>query len=382
MPAGVKAKAALSREHARSIRREVLLMRAFQSRLAGPVLRRFAGPEHIMQTGMAFWYSRVILTAVECGVFTELARGPLSADELTRTLGWHPRAAGAALDTLVELKLLRRDRAGRYANSRRGAMFLDRTRPSYIGGLMELSSKRLYDLWSGLGDLLRTGRPEADEEHGDNEFFSSLYSDPEALRNFLVGMTGISSGEATVLAARFPWKPFRTFVDVGAAQGALPVRVALTHPHLTGASYDLAAVGPIFEEYVASFGLADRLTFIPGDMNEGPLPSADVISFGHVMHGYNEKTRRGLIAKAYDAVPPGGAVIIYDAMLAPGRRHHYMSLLSSLNIMLETREGFEATLDQCADWLRSAGFRDVTSRHLIGPTSMVFGFKPGVLESG
>jgi precorrin-6B methylase 2 len=361
---------------ARDVRREVLLMRALQSRIVGPVLRYFADPQKILEMGMAFWSSRVVLTAVEFGVFTELAGAPLSAQGLMDRFGWHPRAAGPFLDALVGMGLLRRDRAGLYSNSRQAGLFLDRARPSYIGGLMELSSKRLYDLWSGLGDLLRTGRPEATEEQGNNEFFSSLYGDPDALREFLAGMTGITTGEATLIAARFPWGRYRTFVDVGAAQGALPVRVALTHPHLRGASYDLPAVRPIFEEYVESFGLSDRLRFLPGNMNDGPLPEADVISFGHVFHGYGEPKRRELIAKAYAALPPGGALLVYDAMIDPQRRHNYMGLLSSLNIMLETREGFEATTEQCAGWLGEAGFVGVTTRHVIGPTSMVFGHKP------
>jgi hypothetical protein len=351
-------------------------MRALQSRVVGPVLRHFADPQRILELGMAFWSSRVVLTAVEFGVFTELAGGPRSAQSLMDRFGWHPRAAGPFLDALVGMGLLRRDRAGLYSNSRQAALFLDRACPSYIGGLMELSSKRLYGLWSGLGELLRTGRPGAEEERGENEFFSALYRDPDALRDFLAGMTGITTGEATLIAARFPWERFRTFVDVGAAQGALPVRVALTHPHLTGASYDLPAVGPIFEEYVASFGLGDRLRFIPGDMHDGPLPQADVICFGHLLHGYGEPKRRELIAKAYAAVPPGGALLVYDAMIDPDRRHNFMGLLSSLNIMLETREGFEATTDQCAGWLRDGGFVGVTTRHVIGPTSMVFGHKP------
>jgi hypothetical protein len=374
-----QAKQVLSRRRVRDIRREVIMMRAFQSRLIGPVLRRLGGPESLLQMGMGFWPSKVILAAVECGVFTELASGPLSTQELMQRLRWHPRAAQPVLDCLVALGLLRCDRTGRYSNSRRANLFLDRDKPSYIGGLMELSSKRLYDIWSGLGDLLRTGRPAAEEETGDNEFFSSVYRDPAALKEFLAGMTGISTGEATIIAGRFPWKRFATFVDIGAAQGALPVRVALTHSHLSGASYDLAPVGPIFEEYVASFGLSDRLRFIPGDMFDGPLPNADVISFGHVFHGYSQELRRELIAKAYSAVPPGGAVLICDAMVNPRNPHNYMSLLSSLNIMLEMREGFESTTIECADWLRAAGFSRVTTRHLVGPTSMVFGYKPGRL---
>jgi hypothetical protein len=363
-----------SRAHA--VRREKLLMRALQSRVVGPVLRCLADPQKILEMGMGFWSSRVVLTAVEFGVFTELAGGPLSEQGMIERFGWHARAAAPFLDTLVGMGLLRRDPAGLYSNSRQAGLFLDRARPSYIGGLMELSSKRLYDLWTGLGNLLRTGRPQAEEEQGENEFFSALYRDPDALKDFLAGMTGITTGEATLIAARFPWRRFRTFVDVGAAQGALPVRVALSHPHLTGASYDLPAVGPIFEEYVASFGLGDRLRFLPGDMNDGPLPPADVICFGHLLHGYGENKRRELIAKAYAAVTPGGALLVYDAMIDPERRKNFMGLLSSLNIMLETREGFEATTHQCAGWLRDAGFADVTTREVIGPTSMVFGYKP------
>src|SRR5258707_14469232 len=140
---------------------------------------------------------------------------------------------------------------------------------------MELSIRRLFNFRSGrLGDLLRTDRPGAAEERAENRFFSALYRDPAALRSFLIGMTGISTGEATLIAARFPWKRFRSFVDIGAAQGAMPVRVALTHPHLTGARYDLAAAGPIFEEYVESFALSELLRFIPAHMHHGPLPTA------------------------------------------------------------------------------------------------------------
>jgi SAM-dependent methyltransferase len=359
-----------------TIRREVFMMRAFQNRVVGPVLRRVTGPEHIMREGMGFWASRVVLIAVECGLFTELASGPATASELMSRLGWHPRGTGALLDCLVGLGLLKRDRNGRYANTLRANLFLDRKKPSYIGGLMELSSKRLYDLWSGLGDLMSTGSPVAKEETGDNEFFATLYQHSDALKEFLSGMTGISTAEATLIAARFPWKRFRTFVDVGGAQGAFPTRVAMTHLHLTGINYDLAAVGPIFKEYVASFGLDDRLTFVAGDMHEGPLPQADVISFGHLLHGHSESTRRQLIGKAYAALPPGGSLLVYDAMVNKNSRYKFMSLLSSLNIMLETREGFEATTDECAEWFRDAGFRDVTITHLVGPTSMVYGFKP------
>ncbi len=358
------------------------MMRAFQNPILGPLLRRFGGPQDILQMGMSFWSSRLVLSAVDSGLFTELANGPRFEQELADALGWHPRAAGTAFDALVAARLLRRDRAGRYTNTIRSAVFLDRAKPSYAGGLMELSSKRLYDLWSGLDDLLRTGRPGAQEERGDNEFFATMYRDPLALKAFLTGMTGISTGEAMLLAARFPWQRFRTFADIGCAQGALPVRVALSHRHLRGTGFDFPVVGPIFREYVTSFGLENRLSFVAGDFLEVPLPRADVISFGHVFHGRNRRIRQELVAKAYAAAPAGGAVIVYDAMIRPGlgqSRHNYQSLLSSLNIMLESREGYESSTTACADLLRAGGFTRVKVRHLIGPTSAVFGYKPGRL---
>ncbi len=362
--------------HAVDLRRERLMMRAFQSPVTGPLLRRFANPHDVIEAGMAFWSSRLILVAVQRGVFTLLAREPLSAQQLTERLGWHPRAATTALDALVARGLLRRDNGGRYRNTVRTSMFLDRAKSTYIGGLMELSSTRLYDLWSGLDDLLATGVPAAAEERDGNEFFDILYRDPLALRTFLSGMTGISTGEATLLAARFPWRRFATFADMGCAQGALPVRVALTHRHLRGTGFDLPVVEPIFTGYVKSFGLADRLGFAPGDFFTDPLPHADVLSFGHVFHGQGPEKRRELVCRARETLPTGGALIIYDAMPMPGRsKNRFHSLLSSLNIMLETRDGYEATTSDCADMLRSNGFGDIKVRHLVGPTSMVYGFK-------
>jgi hypothetical protein len=363
------------------VRRERLMMRAFQNPLLGPLLRRVINPEDILEDGMSFWSSRLILTAVESGVFTLLAQGPQSAQALIDKLGWHPRAATTALDALVAAGLLRRDKSGRYANTLRTSLFLDRQKSSYIGGLMELSSTRLFGLWGDLDDLLKTGAPAAEEEReearGETGFFDALYRDPEALKTFLSGMTGISTGEVILLAARFPWKRFRTFADMGCAQGAFAVRVALTHPHLRGTGFDLAVVEPIFTEYVKSFGLDDRLDFVSGDFfKDDKLPSADVISFGHIFHGWSYEERCQLVVKARDALPAGGALIVYDAMTMPRRsKNRYHSLLSSLNIMLERRHGYEATTGDCADMLRANGFSGVKVRHLIGPTSMVYGFK-------
>jgi hypothetical protein len=183
------------------------------------------------------------------------------------------------------------------------------------------------------------------------------------LRQFLQGMTGISLGAARVIAQKFPWRDYRTFVDVGGAQGALPVQVCLTHPHLAGGNFDLPVVGPIFQEYAASFGLQDRLRFHAGDFFRDPLPTADVLVLGHILHDWDLGQKRALIRKAY------------DALIDDERKRNAFGLLMSLNMLIETPGGFDYTgADGCA-WLREAGFRQTRVEHLLGPDSMVVGIK-------
>src|SRR4051812_6446027 len=216
-------------------------------------------PEKILQTGMAFWPSKTLLSAVELGLFTELAKGSQSLDPLRERLRLHPRSARDFLDALVALGFLKR--AGdRYSNAPEADLFLDRGKPSYVGGILEMTNARLYPFWGHLTEALRTGRPQNEAKHDAGASpFAALYADPARLRQFLQGMTGISLGAAKAIAAKFPWRDYKTFVDVGGAQGALPVQVGLAHPHLTGANFDLPPVGPVFEEYAASFGLSGRL---------------------------------------------------------------------------------------------------------------------------
>jgi hypothetical protein len=331
-------------------------------------------PDRIMELGLGFWASKTLLSAVELGVFTELAGGPLDAQTLGGRLGLHPRGLPDFLDSLVSLRMLERDNAGRYANTPETDAFLDRTKPAYIGGMLEMAGARLYPFWGSLTEALRSGRPQNEARSGGN-FFEALYADPARLENFLSAMTGLSHGAAGAIARKFPWSDYRTFIDVGGAQGGLPVQVALAHEHLTGGNFDLPSVGPIFEKYVTRHGLSDRLRFYPGDFFNDPLPSADVLVMGHILHDWDLEEKRRLLAKAYDALPSGGALIVYEALIDDDRRENATGLLMSLNMLIETPGGFDYTGADCQLWMREAGFRQTRVEHLAGPDSMVVGFK-------
>jgi hypothetical protein len=331
-------------------------------------------PESILQVGLGFWNSKVLLSAVEMELFTDLARGPQSLESIQGRLGLHARSARDFLDTLVALGFLLRE-SGKYSNTPATDTFLDKHKPSYIGGMLDMANQRLYGYWGHLTEALRTGLPQNEARGGGAPLFEALYADPARLKSFLAAMTGVSHGANVTIASKFPWAGYKTFTDAGTAQGDLAVQIALRNPHLSGIGFDLAEVGPIFEEYVEKNGVAGRLRFVAGSFFDQPLPQADVILMGHILHDWGLDDKRMLIRKAYDAVPEGGAMIVYESIIDDDRSKNAFGLMMSLNMLIESSAGFDYTGADCQGWMKEAGFRETRVEHLVGPDSMVIGIR-------
>jgi hypothetical protein len=332
-------------------------------------------PDHIMQVGLGFWASKTLLSAVEMGVFTELTNGPEEFSDLSGRLGLHPRAARDFLDALVALGFLHRTQ-NHYCNAPDAEVFLDRNKPAYIGGMLEMANARLYGFWNHLTEALRTGQPQNEAKNGDGASpFTALYADPARLKGFLAAMSGISHGANLAIARKAPWAKYKTYADVGTAQGDLAVQIAVANPHLHGMGFDLPEVGPIFEEYAKANGVGDRVRFQPGDFFSEPLPAVDVLTMGHILHDWNLAEKKMLVRKAYDSLHPGGALVVYDALIDDDRSKNAFGLLMSLNMLVETPGGFDYTGADCSGWMKEAGFREAYVEHLAGPDSMVVGFK-------
>jgi hypothetical protein len=333
-----------------------------------------ARPDHILQIGLGFWASKTLLSAVEMEVFTELARRPEDLETLTGRLGLHPRSARDFLDALVALGFLERE-DGIYSNTPAADLYLDKHKPSYIGGMLEMANRRLFGHWNMLTTALRTGQPQGEGGPNPTDTFAAIYADPDRLKVFLRAMTGVSRGANLAIAAKFPWAKYRTVVDAGPAQGDLLVQVLLHNEHLLGIGFDLPEVGPVFEEYVEEHGLSERLRFQGGSFFSDPLPAAEVIMMGHILHDWNVDEKRMLIRKAYEALPEGGALIAYDSVIDDERKKNSFGLLMSLNMLIETKGGFDYTGADCMGWMKEAGFRETRVEHLVGPDSMVVGIK-------
>jgi len=309
------------------------------------------------------------------GVFTELSKGPEEFHKLAGRLGLHERSARDYLDALVALGFLHRSN-GMYCNTPETDLFLDRGKPGYIGGILEMANARLFGFWNHLTEALRTGRQqnEAKDDSGVSPF-EAVYADPARLKAFLRAMSGISHGANVAIAQKAPWSNYKTYADVGTAQGDLAVQIALANPHLKGIGFDLPEVGPIFEEYAKANQVNDRVCFQPGDFFTQALPRVDVLTMGHILHDWNLEDKKMLVRKAYEALNPGGALVVYDAIIDDDRSKNAFGLLMSLNMLIETPGGFDYTGSECIGWMKDTGFRDAYVEHLVGPDSMVVGLK-------
>ena len=332
-------------------------------------------PDQILQVGTGFWASKILLSAVELELFTELAKHPETLPELSARLGLHARSARDFLDALLALGFLER-RDGAYYNTPATDLFLDKRKASYMGGILEMANNRLYSHWGHLTTALRTGEPQNETRtEGGNNSFTTLYADPARLRGFLRAMTGVSRGANIAIAKKFPWTKYKSAVDVGTAQGDLITQVTLANPNIAGIGFDLPQVEPIFEDYVADNGLSDRIRFHPGSFWDMPIPNADVVMMGHILHDWNLEEKRLLIRKAFEALPTGGALIVYESIIDDNRSTNAFGLMMSLNMLIETRGGFDYTGADCIGWMKEAGFRETRVEHLVGPDSMVVGIK-------
>src|SRR5438477_7689711 len=295
-------------------------------------------PGPILQTAFAFWSSKVLLTAVEFGVFTRLGDRRIAGAELGAELGLHTRGINDFLDALVAMQFLDREGDGpsaKYFNTPEGALYLDRGSPCYVGGWLVMLNDRLFKFWHDLPEALRTGRPQNEVKHGQKGMFEELYEELPRLEQFMGAMTGLSRINFEAFAAKFDFSNFKTLCDVGGATGLLCIEIAKKHPHLQCTSFDLPPVAPIAQKHIAAAGLSDRIGTAAGDFFQDPLPKADVITMGMILHDWNLERKMKLIRAVYDALPSGGAFVAVEALIDNARRENVFGLLMSLNMLIE-----------------------------------------------
>jgi hypothetical protein len=339
-----------------------------------------AQPDHspILQTAFAFWNSKVLLTAVQFGLFTTLGDRHMTGEELGAELGLHPRAISDFFDALVALQFLDREGEGasaKYFNTPAGSLYLVQTSPRYIGGILVMLNERLFKYWHDLPEALRTGRPQNEIKHGQKNIFEELYAELARLEQFMGAMTGLSRINFEAFAAKFDFSRFKTLCDIGGATGLLSIEAAKKNPRLRCISFDLPPVEPIAQKHIAAAGLRDRVTTASGDFFKDPLPKADIITMGMILHDWNLEKKMHLIRAAYDALPPGGAFVAIEALIDDARRQNVFGLLMSLNMLIEFGDAFDYSGADFRKWCSEVGFKRFEVIHLSGPSSAAIAYK-------
>ena len=339
---------------------------------------QMVSPKRILDTGFAFWGSKVLLTAVELDVFTLLGSNAMTGEKLGKSLKLHPRGIYDFFDTLVSMGFLEREGTGtqaKYSNTEETAQFLDKNKPHYVGGILEMASQRLYKFWHDLPEALKTGKPQNEIKHSQKPMFEELYADLPRLEQFMSAMTGISRSNFQALAEKFDFSKHKTLCDCGGATGILSILVAQQHPQIRCLSFDLPQVEPIARNHIAREGLSHRISTVSGDFFKDSLPKADVITMGMILHDWNLANKKHLIQLAYNALPKGGALIAVENIIDDARRENTFGLLMSLNMLIEFGEAFDFTFADFTLWCKEIGFNRFELMPLAGPCSAAIAYK-------
>jgi cyclopropane fatty-acyl-phospholipid synthase-like methyltransferase len=195
------------------------------------------------------------------------------------------------------------------------------------------------------------------------------------LLQFMEAMAGISVVNFQAFASKFDFSPYKTLCDVGGANGLLSILVAKANPHMQCVSIDLPVATEIAKQKIASSGVADRVTARALDFFAEPLPKADVVTMGMILHDWNLEKKMHLVKAAYDALPSGGAFAVVENIIDDARRKNAFGLLMSLNMLVEFGDAFDFTGADFDGWCRSVGFARTEVLHLAGPASAGIAYK-------
>jgi len=302
----------------------------------------------------------------------------LSGEELGVELGLHPRGTSDFFDALVAMRFLDREGDGSsatYFNTPASSLYLVQNSPWYVGGWLVMLNDRLFKFWHDLPEALRTGQPQNEIKHGEKGVFEALYAELPKLEQFMGAMTGLSRINFEAFAAKFDFSRFGTLCDVGGATGLLSIEVAKKHPHLRCTSFDLPPVEPIARKHIAAAGLTECISTCSGDFFNDPLPKADIITMGMILHDWNLEKKMHLLRAAYDALPPGGALVAIEALIDDARRENLFGLLMSLNMLIEFGDAFDYCGKDFRRWCTEVGFKRFEVLHLAGPSSAAIAYK-------
>jgi acetylserotonin N-methyltransferase len=331
-------------------------------------------PSPILDLIHAFRRSKTMFTAASLGIFDHLHDAPSTADGLAQRLGCHPESLARLLDACVGLGLIQLS-GNLYSNAEISEVYLRTGSPETLAGYILYSNDVLYPLWQHLGDAVRHNSPRWNQEFGwDGPIFDHFFRTPEARRTFLNGMHGFGRLSSPEVVRVFNLNRFRHLVDLGGATGHLAIAACERYGNLQATVFDLPAAVEQALPHIQNSRAAARLKIQAGDFFSDPLPPADLYAVGRILHDWSEDKIHRLLAKIHAALPPGGGLLIAEALLDEDHSGPVPAQMQSLNMLVIT-EGKERSASEYRALLEPAGFTNVEARRTGAPLDAVLAIR-------
>jgi SAM-dependent methyltransferase len=317
-----------------------------------------------------FMGSQALFAALELGLFSALAAGPLAAADIARDTGAQPGPLQALLQALTGIELLVRD-GDTYRNSTAASRYLVRGARSYMGDYyLRQIADTLYHQLPQAGAVVRG-------ETADTSYFRFL-DDPIRTELFIRGQHAGSAGPAFLLTRNADLSRYARMLDLGGGSGAFSIAVARRWPTLDAIVFDQPGVIRFAEQFIAEAGLTDRIACAAGDVVNDDWPEGcDLILMSYIVSSYRPDDLRKLLARAFAYLPSGGGLIIHDFAMhddKPGPRNAALWSFANLAISATTHPH---TISEIASAMSDAGFAPVDARpHIPDITFLFTGCKP------
>jgi precorrin-6B methylase 2 len=321
-------------------------------------------PERIMQFAWGYVPTLVLEAAIRHRVFDVLNAGPKSVAQVQKETGASERGLASIMNVLVGLNFLAKDGQSAYSLTPESAAFLVSTKPGFQGGLLRHASTQLIPKWLNLSQVVATGKPidAVNQECSGGEFF----------QNFVNDILPLSYPAACALAAGLELhaaaQPMRV-LDLAAGSGVWGIALAKASTQVSVTSVDWPEVIPVTRKTVARFGLADRFSYIEGDLLQADFGSDhNIATLGHILHSEGPTRSRALLKRTFEALASGGTIAIAEFLVNDDR--------TAVNMLVNTDEGDTYTLEEISGWLTEAGFIKVRTLEAPGPSPLILATKP------
>lgn len=325
-------------------------------------------PQRIMQFAWGYAAPLIIEAAIRNRVFDTLDSGPKTVDEVSAATGASTRGLSAIMDALCGFEFLEKDKKGRYSLTPESSTFLVTTKPTFAGGLIAHTSEQLIPKWLNLSEIVRTGKPatEVNNENGGAEFFKQL----------VPNIFNMSYPPAQALAKHLRLGKAR-MLDLATGSGVWGIAVAQSSPYVQVTAVDWPGVLEVTKQITAQHGVADRFTYIPGDIATVAFGNGyNLATLGHILHSEGEARSRRLLAKVYEALAPGGTIAIQEFLVNRDRKGPASGLIFAVNMLVNTENGTTWSFEEISEWLREAGFTNPRLLDSPGPSPLILATKP------